>query len=353
MIFKGEAGASVAARESMQLGKLLTLDDAAQRFAKLDNGVVDLRWTLRFCLEAYVRLCIRLPYSINTWERRQQPDIGECCDKCGDIADERELCMYEDADEADMPQYCENCHMTKPPIMGEGDYIGQRWGVLFLSSLEIAELTMPNVDAAKVGELFDFDDSWDGGYCRFKIASDRDAKQVELREYESIFQGNELADLGLTETMRKQAEAASKARTLTLGLSDLFVWEEDFKNALEGVETASRKDLPMNSENKKRNREGGADAKNFVNIGMEAYKRKDENQEFPRTLDNLLRFSAIKGNVQGYTTKEDYKIGNNGKKRAIVFLHYDVDQDEKNAVERDSINRHFREHDLNPVDNGR
>ena len=109
----------------------------------------------------------------------------------------------------------------------------------------------------------------------------------------------------------------------------------------------------MNSENKKRNREGGADAKNFIKIGMDDYKRKHESQEFPMTLDNLLRFSGEKGNVQGYTTKEEYKIGSNGRKKAIVFLHYDVDQDEKNAVERDSINRHFRAYGLNPVDNGR
>lgn len=248
MIFKGKARANVAVREAMQLGKLLTLNDAAQRFAELDNGVVDLRWTLRFCLEAYVRICIRLPYPINTWERRQQPDVGERCGRCSDIEDERKLCMYEDADEADMPQYCENCHMTKPPIMGRGDYIGQRWGVLFLSSLDIAELTMHNVDVAEVDKLFDFDDLWDGGYCSFEIASDRDVKQAAVCEYESIFQDNELADLGLTEILRKQVESASDVETLTLALSDLFVWKEDFKNALEGIETESRKDLLMNSE---------------------------------------------------------------------------------------------------------
>ena len=337
MIFKGEAGASVAAREVMQLGKILTLGEAARQLEEVDKRFTDLRWALRFCLEAEVKICISLPYSINTWERRKQPDIGERCGRCGDISDERDLCMYEDAEEEDKPQYCENCHMTKPPVMGYGDYIGQRWGVLVVASSEIADLIMPNVDAASVSKLFDIDESWSGGYCRFEIASERDVKRDELESFEREMKDNGFTDefdiAATIEAMRKDVADANKERFLRFGLSDLWVYKEDFEQALDGVEDKSRKDSPMNEafdsaspqephlylnnlssskQNEKRERSGAAN--DFVELGVVAYE--SAHGSYPEKLSQLLLFAKkVPNPVSGYVLIDEGK----GNGRRIFF----------------------------------
>ncbi len=82
--------------DKLKMGKVITLKKAAQQLAEANDEPIDLRWTLRFCLESYVKLCIRLPHPILTWERKQEPDWGEDCGKCDDITAERGLSMYGD-----------------------------------------------------------------------------------------------------------------------------------------------------------------------------------------------------------------------------------------------------------------
>lgn len=221
--------------ETMQIGKLIPLENAARLLADNDNNYFDLRWALRFCMESYVRLCIRIPHNISTWEREQEPDYGESCGKCGEISDQREAGRYEDADEADMPQYCDNCIMTKPPVMGAGDFIGQRWGVLFVQSSEVQALIYPKAETVRCRVLYDLDDTWSGGYCRFEVASEYESMKDELDK--EGFVGEDFSEL---------LSQQSRENYLSIGLSDVLVWKEDFESALQGGEIEIRKKFPMN-----------------------------------------------------------------------------------------------------------
>lgn len=229
--------------DTMQIGKLITLEQAAQQLAEQDNGCTDLRWTLRFCIEAFARLCIRLPYSISTWERSQEPNYGEDCGKCGDIADKRERLADLDTDENDMPQHCDNCKMTIPPLMGAGDYIGERWGVLFIQSSEVQALIYPKAESVRCRVLYDLDDNWSGGYCRFEVASEYEYMKDELDR--EGFDGEEFSEL---------LSQQSRENYLSIGLSDLLVWKEDFESALQGGDAEeNRKSFPMNNNDTKLN----------------------------------------------------------------------------------------------------
>ena len=310
--------------EAMQIGRLITLERAAQMLGEKDNGFTDLRWTLRFCIEAFVRLCIRVPHSISTWERESEPNTGDECGKCDDIEDERERLADMDADESDMPQYCDNCHkvVNSKPLMGQGDYIGQRWGVLFVPASEVVALTYPEKDTVRCRVLYDRDDSWSSGYCRLEVASEYQDIQWHLAQAE-LPDSQELLD--------KQ----SRQDYLLLSLADLCVFSEEFDKAMKGEGMEEREALPMNSENKKktRNRTGGADAKNFIIAGLGEYERKHESKMPPLLLDNLLEFAKTPGKVQGYAIHDD---------GTYVYLNWDKSKTIEYTVTKAKLSKWFK-----------
>ena len=265
--------------DKLKMGKVITLKKAAQQLAEANDEPIDLRWTLRFCLESYVKLCIRLPHPILTWERKQEPDWGEDCGKCDDITEEcglcksedegemgmssygdngymtkpslsgcddvteeRGLCKSEDEGEAGIFSYGDNGYMTKPSLKGKGDYIANdRFGVLFVSGNEMQSLTYPDTDKVKCKVFYDEDESWHGGYCRFEIASMYEYMMDDLKESEIQ-----------SEAFQEVIVNESRKDYLELGLSDLWVDSADFAAALKGKKEEERKALPMyGTENKK------------------------------------------------------------------------------------------------------
>lgn len=286
--------------DDMKLGKLITFEDATQQLAEKDNGCLDGRWALRFCLESFVRLCIRLPYPLNTWEREEVPEVGESCGRCQDIGEERNLCIYEDVEEEDKPQFCKNCYMLQQPVMGAGDYVGQRWGVLFLQSNELADLTYPDVEKVQCRTLYCVDDTQSSGYRDFTIASEYECIKDELLNSDGI-------DADFAGLLDQQ----SRVDYLSIGLSDLLVWKADFESALRGSDLQEQ---PMNENKTSKPRERYGQAKEFFVLSMAAYKKCHE--ESPETLGQLLRFAESEPNaVQGY----EINITGKGNGRRIYF----------------------------------
>jgi hypothetical protein len=222
-------------KDRLQIGKVITLETAAKRLAEVDGGYCDLRWALRFCLDSAVRVCIRLRNPIHTWEGER--DIGKSCGKCVEISDERQRLALEDANEDEKPQYCQNCHMTKPPMMDSTRYleqrIGERWGTFFLSRGFLQALCEPSIDTFNCGTFFQLDSEDATGYASFEVASDYDCEFHS--GYDCEFYNAELLHSDL-----------SKQDFLIIGLKDLFVWVEDFEAALKGDSTEARQELPMN-----------------------------------------------------------------------------------------------------------
>ena len=221
--------------DKLKIGKVITLKKAARQLAEANDEPIDLRWTLRFCLESYVKLCIRLPHPILTWERKQEPNWGEDCGKCDDITEEHGLCTHEGAGKEGMLSYCDNGYMTKPSLKGKGDYIANdRFGVLFVSGNEMQSLTYPDTDKVKCKVFYDEDDSWNDGYCRFEIASMYEYMMDDLEESEVQ-----------SEAFQEVIVNESRKDYLELGLSDLWVDSADFAAALKGKKEKERKALPM------------------------------------------------------------------------------------------------------------
>ncbi len=210
--------------------------------------------------------------------------------------------MYGDTDEEDMPQYCNNCCMTRPPLEGRGDYIGERLGMVFVSVGYIQGLTYPKTKKVKCGVFYVEDEAWSGGYRRFELASDYDYEKSILEEDGLHFDPES--------DVFKQA---SKERTLSVGLADLWVWKEDFEEALQGFGLDKRQASSMYNDDEKPfgliDRSGKA--KDFVEVALVAYKKKFGDN--PIKLGQLLNFAS--GNdkpIAGYTITLDGK-GNDRK----------------------------------------
>ncbi|MEB4592616.1 hypothetical protein VSS37_16650 [Candidatus Thiothrix sp. Deng01] len=233
----------MSAIETMQIGKLITLEQAAHRLAEVDNGYADLHWALLFCLESFTRFCIRVTYPVNTWEREHELQEGANCRQCVAIHEERERLALEDADESEFPEFCDNCEMVAEPIMGQGDYLGQRWGVFFVPAGAVSALANSDIQEVRCSVFYVPDESWSGGYRRFELASDYHVTMDWIDGEESN-----------REEWRKTLDGQSREDSLPIRLADLLVWKEDFESALQGGDAReNRKSFPMNNNDTKLN----------------------------------------------------------------------------------------------------
>jgi len=254
-------------KDDMAIGETISLKKAMRKLAKVDGGDKSLRWTLRFCLNERIKVCIKSSCSINVWEREKEHDVGVLCDKCLDLHNEREKLHMEGIyDESKLPQPCENCHMNKEPLMGRGDYITERFGLFFLSSNTIDRFTIDGTDECAVGRLFVRDDAWKTGYKDVEVASEREVLRFfyseELHEINTL-QGEDGQGVykRFKEEILESINEGSADSFITIGLGNLYVWKKDFEESLkvftdqlDGDSLEDRQDVPMFQENKADNK---------------------------------------------------------------------------------------------------
>lgn len=230
----------------MHIGKLISLSEAAKQLSKKDNGDISLTWTLRFCLNEYVKFAIKVPFEVNAWEWKEELDIGESCGNCVEIADQREELMMQDGkdgkilDETNLPQYCENCCMTGVRHRtGLGDFIRSRTGVFFLLHSDIEYLTDFDNKEVTCYKLYVENSDWKNGYMQVEAASARE-KCCWQWTYDQSADLND-SDYKFNELLKEQCDEESNDRDLIVKRKGIHIWREDFENALADIGYEERK----------------------------------------------------------------------------------------------------------------
>jgi len=220
-------------KDDMHIGKLIRLSDAAKRLSELDNDDVNIFWTMRYCHEEYVKFAIKLPFKINAWEWN------------GDLVKRR----Y--------------------PAMGKGDIINTRHGVFFIGPEDIEAVIENSTEEFETSFLHVINNDSERGYMRIEVASNHEAEQFDIQrnlisdeeydvylneidkeEFEESLEQNQIDRLkdnrryeikldkdfndAITKTRNQTLETLDKENNyISIKLDDLYVWQEDFNNALE------------------------------------------------------------------------------------------------------------------------
>ncbi len=269
----------------MCIGQLIRLKKAAVLLAKEDERDCDIKWALSVCLSGFVRVGVKIPYLVNTWEddtpeearrKRLSPYIQKNEELKADLAialkaqkglhkddivgretlqdqinKTRSVLKQAKKDLRIAKQREKNIEagLNEPPNMGPGDYIGQRFGVFLLPRDVLEHFTSPRVDEVCCSRFYVPEPEMKSGYKEVHIASERD---IVLEELEGIYSG---LPTGLQDRFEKEKkhyeQNASNVDWLNISLGELFVWKDDFISLLQGEsdETSlqQRQKLPMYS----------------------------------------------------------------------------------------------------------
>ena len=215
----------------LHIGKTISLAEASKLLAEKDNGYLDLKWTLRYCLESFIKVGIKIPIDTLVWERDKCNYKDNSCGKCHEIIKQidelREQDIYEDEK---LPSLCADCHMTSPPMMGKGDYIRYRNGFFFIYRDDIGQLIKSNsIDISRFyviddtknveGDLLDFKS--------FEIASEKEWIEWDIKR--AFYNTDDYSDL-----YENLTNGANTIDYLTVTLDKIHCWKEDIEKTLTG-----------------------------------------------------------------------------------------------------------------------
>ncbi|MEZ5535349.1 MAG: hypothetical protein R3F02_06955 [Thiolinea sp.] len=198
--------------DDLCVGKTISLERAAKLLSDIDNDEPCQRWTLRFCLSKFVKVCIKLPSPVLTWEREKEPDYD-----------------------------------SNLPIMGMGDYIDRRTGILFLPHSVVENFTYPDSDEESCSRFYVRDESWSSGFKEVEIASRRHYLQQIYKDALDEPPATSGYLKRSQDEIREYIEAASNDSYLSIGIENLYIWKEDFEAALNtnDEKLAARQEQPM------------------------------------------------------------------------------------------------------------
>lgn len=278
----------------MHIGKTLPITKASELLAEKDNGDADLRWVIRYCLSQGIKLCIKIPAFISTWERRidyykaQTYDCGKCTEtmeererleniECTKNEEGKEIYLLRDGEDAhdlerddaeyiELPSYCSDCGLNAKPMMGKGDYIGKRVGILFLGHNTIERFTYSDIKIQGISRFYVLDDKWGEAFVDIEIASEKEEIEFEWKPLKNDSESLEFYQCYVTDIINK----ASDVDFLSVELNDLFIWKEDWEESFRGEGLEERKE---EAPNKKRAGEIGSKDKKRLPVLIASIKK--------------------------------------------------------------------------------
>lgn len=218
--------------DSLHTGKTISLAKVSQLLARKDDDYPDLQWTLRYCLENYIKVCIKIFCNVLVWEREEGNYKNNACGKCSEISKEREKLIDQGKDEEEqLPSYCTDCHMTSPPMMGKGDSIRVRNGIFFINREDMERLINHdsiNVDRFYVIDYVESGESSQPNYKQIEVASDREWHSWSVEEAFA----DEDPELAKQLIKNYQNTLDSDMAYVEVKISDLYCWRDDVEKTL-------------------------------------------------------------------------------------------------------------------------
>ncbi len=342
--------------DSLHTGKTISLTKVSQLLAKKDDDYPDLQWTLRYCLEKYIKVCIKIVCNVLVWEREEGNYKNNACGKCSEISKEREKLIDQGKDEEEqLPSYCTDCHMTSPPMMGKGDYIRNRNGIFFINREDMEQLINHdsiNVDRFYVIDYVESGESSQPNYKQVEVASDREwyiwSVEKELAD--------ENPDLAKQLLKEYQDTPDSDIAYVEVKISDIYCWKEDVERTLT-IEPIDNLIIAQENQDKIITKNGDIEqpdqdtsiatsitdepikppaktiknrdtpAHSFIQCALNEYKKQNSNS-LPLCFEELFVFCRGKHLGGGYKIRE---------KNETVFLH----PDDKSGVHKRTLKRQF------------